>query len=180
MILIGCDPGVTGAVSVFLGCSLVGLKDMPSDEIVTEAKGADIRDLIGGPKVHKRHRLNPYKLAAVLREWSQGHSAILLREDVHPRGGQGAVTSGTLMESVGVIDGIAATLGIQIEKVDPSVWKRAMGVNDVKKMSCQRAIKEFPLWTDMFKRVSIDHNRAEAALLGLYGVRHLLRTLRFE
>ena len=172
MILIGCDPGVTGAVSLFLGRSLMGVKDMPSDKIITEAKGADIRDLIGGPKEHKSHRLNPYKLAAVLREWSEGHSVILLREDVHPRGGQGAVTSGTLMESVGVIDGIAATLGFQIEKVDPSVWKRVMGVNDVKSMSCQRAIKEFPLWRDTFKRV-MDHNRAEAALLGLYGVRHL-------
>lgn len=128
----------------------MGVKDMPSDEIITEAKGADIRDLIGGPKEHRSHRLNPYKLAAVLREWSEDHSVILLREDVHPRGGQGAVTSGTLMESVGVIDGIAATLGFQIEKVDPSVWKRVMGVNDVKKMSCQRDIKEFPLWRDTF------------------------------
>ena len=178
MILIGCDPGVTGAVSVFLGRSLMGVKDMPADEIITEAKGADIRDLIGGPKEHKSHRLNPYKLAAVLREWGEGHSVILLREDVHPRGGQGAVTSGTLMESVGVVDGIAATLGFQIEKVDPSVWKRVMGVNDVKRRSCQRAIKEFPLWRDTFKRV-MDHNRAEAALLGLYGVRHLSQSIRF-
>jgi hypothetical protein len=178
MILIGCDPGVTGAVSLFLGRSLMGVKDMPSDEIITEAKGADIRDLIGGPKEHKSHRLNPYKLAAVLREWSEGHSVILLREDVHPWGGQGAVTSGTLMESVGVIDGIAAALGFQIEKVDPSVWKRVMGINDVKRMSCQRAIKEFPLWRDTFKRV-MDHNRAEAALLGLYGARHLSRSIRF-
>src|ERR1700722_13405394 len=178
MILIGCDPGVTGAVSLFLGRILIGVKDMPSDEIVTEAKGADIRDLIGGPKEHKSHRLNPYKLASVLREWSEGHSVVLLREDVHPRGGQGAVTSGTLMESVGVVDGIAATLGFQIEKVDPSVWKRVMGVNDVKRLSCQRAIKEFPLWRDTFKRV-MDHNRAEAALLGLYGVRHLAQSIRF-
>jgi crossover junction endodeoxyribonuclease RuvC len=179
MILIGCDPGVTGAVSLFLGRSLIGVKDMPSDEIVTEAKGASIRDLIGGPKEHKKHRLNPYRLAAVLREWSEGHSVILLREEVHPRGGQGAVTSGTLMESVGLVDGICAAIGIQIEKVDPSVWKRAMGVNDVKRMSCERATKEFPMWRDMFKRV-MDHNRAEAALLGLYGVRHLSQSIRFE
>jgi crossover junction endodeoxyribonuclease RuvC len=171
MILIGCDPGVTGALSLFLGRSLINLKDMPSDEIVTEAKGADIRDLIGGPKVHKKHRLNPHRLVALLREWSQGHSAVLLREDVHPRGGQGAVSSGTLMESVGLVDGICAALGITVEKVDPSVWKRAMGISEVKRMSCERATKEFPSWAGSFRRVSIDHNLAEAALLGLYGIR---------
>jgi crossover junction endodeoxyribonuclease RuvC len=170
MVLISCDPGVTGALALFFGRGLIGVKDMPFDEIVTEAKGAGIRDLIGGPKVHKKHRLNPHRLAAVLREWSDGHGATLLREDVHPRGGQGAVTSGVLMESVGVVDGVCAALGIVVEKVDPSVWTRAMGINDVKRMSCERARREFPTWASVFTRVA-DHNRAEAALLGLYGVR---------
>jgi crossover junction endodeoxyribonuclease RuvC len=176
MLLIGCDPGVTGALALFHGSGLIGIKDIPSDEIVTEAKGAGIRDLIGGPKVHKKNRINPYKLSALLREWSEGHGVRLIREDVHPRGGQGAVSSGALMEAVGLIGGIAVTLGIDIEKVDPSTWKRAMGVSDDKKMSCQRALKEFPMWASMFKRTSMDHDRAEAALLGLYGVRHLPRT----
>jgi crossover junction endodeoxyribonuclease RuvC len=175
MILIGCDPGVTGALARFLGANLLGIKDIPSDEIVTEAKGAHIRDLIGGPKAHKKHRINAHGLAAVLRDWSEGHSVRLIREAVHPRGGQGAVSSGALMEVVGLIDGTCAALGIEVVKVDPSVWKLAMGINDNKTMSCRRAIKEFPMWASMFKRVSVDHDRAEAALLGLYGVRHLPR-----
>lgn len=175
MILIGCDPGVTGGLALFLGRCLIDVKDIPSDEILTEAKGAGIRDLIGGPKVHKKHRINAHGLAAVLRKWSEGHSVRLIREDVHPRGGQGAVSSGALMEVVGLIDGVCASLGIQVEKVDPSVWKRAMGLNGSKKVSCERAMKEFPLWAPTFKRTTIDDDRAEAALLGLYGVRHLPR-----
>lgn len=173
MILIGCDPGVTGGLALFHGRGLMGVKDIPNVEIVTEAKGAAIRDLIGGPKAHKKHRINPHGLAAVLREWTFGHSAILLREYVHPRGGQGAVTSGVLMEAVGIIDGICVAMGIEVKTVDPSTWKRTMGINAKKPMSCERAIKEFPMWAGMFKRVSIDHDRAEAALLGLYGVRNL-------
>jgi hypothetical protein len=173
MILIGCDPGVTGALSLFMGRCLVNVKDMPSDELVTETAGAEIRDLIGGPKQKKRRRLNAIRLAWMLREWSEGHGAVLIREAVHPRGGQGAVSSGALMETVGLIDGICAATGIQVEKVDPSTWKRAMGLSDDKKMSCQRATNEFPSWSTSFKRVSIDHNRAEAVLLGLYGVRHV-------
>jgi len=75
------------------------------------------------------------------------------------------------MEVVGLIDGVCAALGIEVEKVDPSVWKLAMGINDNKILSCKRAINEFPSWKDSFKRTSIDHNRAEAALLGLYGIK---------
>jgi hypothetical protein len=88
MLLIGCDPGVTGALAAFVGRSLISVKDIPSDEIVTEAKGADIRDLIGGPKQHRKTRVNPQRLAAVLREWTQGQGAVLIREAVRPRGGQ--------------------------------------------------------------------------------------------
>lgn len=173
MLLIGCDPGVTGALALFRCCRLVDVKDIPNDTIITETKGAKIRDIIGGPKQQKKKRVNPYGLAGVLRQWSEGHSITLIREAVHPRGGQGAVSSGALMEVVGLIDGVCAALGIQVEKVDPSVWKRAMGVNDDKRNSCTRAALEFPAWSASFKRVSIDHDKAEAALLGLYGVRNL-------
>ena len=176
MIVIGCDPGVTGALSLFLGGSILQLRDIPNTTTQTEAKGAEIRDLIGGPAVHRSTRINVYALAALLREWSEGHGVRLIREDVHPRGGQGAVTSGVLMESVGLIDGAAAALGISIEKVDPSVWKRAMGLTDNKALSCKKAAETFPRWADSFRRRSIDHNRAEAALLGLYGVCHLQKT----
>lgn len=174
MILIGCDPGVTGALAVFVGASLMGVKDIPNDQIVTEAKGAGIRDLIGGAKEHKKFRVNPYGLTAVLREWSEGHAARLIREDLHARGGQGAVSQAALMEVCGLIDGVCAGLGIVVDKVDPSTWKRAMGLKADKSVSCERAIKEFPVWAGMFNRKK-DHDRAEAALLGLYGVRHLPR-----
>lgn len=173
MILIGVDPGVTGGLALFLGSTLIGVKDMPNVEIVTETKGAELRDLIGGPKAHRKHRVSLHGLVAVLRDWSTGHSVRMVRERVHPRGGQGAVSSGVLMESVGQIDGVAAALGIPVETVDPTVWKLAMGITDNKAMSCKRATAEFPAWASMFKRTSIDHDRAEAALLGLYGVRHL-------
>lgn len=171
MILIGCDIGVTGGLAQFLGTNLIDVKDIPNVEIVTDAKGSEIRDLIGGPKVHKKHRLVPHEFAAVLREWTAGFSSRLIREDVHARGGQGAVSSGALMESVGLVDGICAVLGIQVIKVDPSTWKRAMGLTDDKGMSCQRAMKEFPKWASMFKRKTIDHDKAEAALLGLYAIK---------
>ncbi len=158
---------------MFVGTDLIDVKDIPNDEIVTEAKGAAIRDLIGGPKAHKKHRINPHRFVGLLRHWTEGHSARLIREDVHPRGGQGAVTSGVLMEAVGLIDGISAALGIQVIKIDPSTWKRAMGLTDKKSMSCERARVLFPRWASSFKRSTVDDDRAEAALIGMYGLKTL-------
>jgi hypothetical protein len=172
MLVIGCDPGVTGALSLFCGTALLDLRDIPNVKIVTEAKGADLRDLIGGPKEHRKFRVDPIGLAALLRDWRVQHNVRLVREKVHPRGGQGAVSSGVLMEVVGIIDGVAAALGIEVHTVDPTTWKRAMGLTDDKKLSCKRAAQEFPKWKESFKRTSIDDDKAEAALLGLYGVRH--------
>lgn len=172
MLVIGCDPGVTGALSLFCGTAMIDLQDIPNVKIVTEAKGADLRDMIGGPAAHTKFRVNPSALASLLRDWRVQHNVRLIREMVHPRGGQGAVSSGVLMEVVGLIDGVAAALGIEIETVDPSRWKREMGLTDDKKVSCRRAAQEFPKWASSFKRTSIDHDKAEAALLGLYGVRH--------
>jgi hypothetical protein len=175
MILIGCDPGVTGALALFLGDDLMAVVDMPSDLTITKSKGSEIRDLIGGPVEHKQRRINPVRLTDLLRPWIIDNTVIVVREKVQPRGGQGAVSSGTLMETAGLVDGVCVALGATVLLAEPARWKRVMGLNNDKKVSCKCAIKEFPRLKHEFRRTSIDHNKAEAALLGLYGIRHLIR-----
>lgn len=171
-IVIGIDPGLTGALSKFANGQLTDIKDIPS--VVTERpnKGADIRDLIGGKKSHKHTEIDKPALAALLRNWVQNFSATIVRERVHTMPRQGVVSSGRLMEVVGLIDGVAAALGIPVEPVEPEVWKRMTGCPTDKKEACRFAAKVFPAWAGHFKRTSIDHNRAESALIGLYGVRY--------
>jgi hypothetical protein len=54
--------------------------------------------------------------------------------------------------------------------VSPAKWKRALGLSDAE-TSRAKAIETWPTQAGLFARKR-DHNRAEAALLGLYGLKH--------
>lgn len=166
-IVIGIDPGISGALSLFVNGTLTDVRDMPVIETVKPSKGADIRDLIGGKKDHKRRDIDKHALAALLRDWTAGRSAKAWIEKVGARPNQ---NNNRFLEAIGIIHGIAAALSIEVETVLPGEWKRQTGTPADKGLACAHAAKVFPEWASLFKRVSIDHNRAEAALIGLYGV----------
>ena len=170
--VIGVDPGLTGALSYFVNGRLTDVKDIPVNVTDKASKGATIRDLIGGKSSHKHRELDKAGLADIFRKWVNNHSARIIREDVHTMPRQSIRNNGRLMEVVGAIDGIAATLGIPIVKVPPQTWQKATGTPPTEKGTCQRAAEVFPEWSDAFKRTSIDHNRADAVMIGCYGVIH--------
>jgi crossover junction endodeoxyribonuclease RuvC len=57
-----------------------------------------------------------------------------------------------------------------VRHATPSRWKKALGLNGEAEASRARAIETWPNRADLFARKK-DHNRAEAALLGLYGLK---------
>ena len=171
LIVVGVDPGITGALAQFVGGELRDIRDMPINTTEKASKGASIRDLIGGSKSHKRAEIDKGALAALLREWTGNFSARVVCEAVHTMPKQGIVSSGKLMHTLGIIEGITIALGIELMKVDPEKWKRLTGTPADKNLARARATQAFPEWTSHFNRVK-DHNRAEACLIGLYGVHH--------
>jgi crossover junction endodeoxyribonuclease RuvC len=70
----------------------------------------------------------------------------------------------------GAIEGVLAGLGIEVVLVAPTVWKPAMRLGSDKGRARAEAQRLFPALASLFGRVR-DDGRAEAALLGLYGVR---------
>lgn len=173
MIIIGVDPGVTGALARFEAGQLTDVRDIPANVETKKRSGAAVRDLIGGGKTTTRHVVDPNALASLLRDWVGLQPARILRERVGARPNQGIVSTGRLLEVVGLIDGVAAALSIPVETVEAETWKRATGTPTDKKDACIYAMRVFPEWADKFRRTSIDHNRAESALIGWYGVRFI-------
>jgi crossover junction endodeoxyribonuclease RuvC len=172
MLTIGIDPGsASGALALFIGRMLQDVKDIPLLEFHKESKGSDLRDLIGGPKEHVHHQLNAPALADILRTWTVGHSAEVFCEKVGVRYGQGIVSTGRFMTGAGIIKGVCAALALPFEEIDPIDWKRELGVTSDKDTSRALATKLFPSWAATFKRAKDEH-RAEAALIGWYGVQH--------
>jgi hypothetical protein len=171
-IIIGIDPGLTGALSKFEAGQLADIRDMPSTIVEKVSKGAELRDLIGGHESHKRREIDKAGLAALLRDWVANFSALIIREKVHTMPRQGIVSAGRFMEVVGIIDGVAAALGIPVETVEPQVWQRETNTPADEKGTCERARHIFPAWASYFKHHTVHHNRADAVMIGWYGVRN--------
>jgi crossover junction endodeoxyribonuclease RuvC len=69
-------------------------------------------------------------------------------------------------QSCGTIIGVIGALAIPVRHVTPAKWKKALGLTSDAGRSRAAAIERWPGQADLFARKR-DHNRAEAALLGL-------------
>jgi len=162
MMVIGIDPGLTGAaVLVSRGDLILECCDLPS------------RPRPHSGKVAKW--LDAGALAKILRDWrySYGleHNAVcVVIEQPRPMPGMPSTTSASLFDTVGVIRGVVAALNIgTILHADPKTWKSAynLAAGD-KNASIECAKRLFPYYAELFARAK-DHNRAEAALLAHWG-----------
>lgn len=169
-VVIGMDPGVKGALSLFEAGQLKDVRDFPLSQKHINTKGSDIRDLIGGQKKVTQHEIDIEGLVALLRDWTRGHSAVVYTEKVHPMPNQGVVSTTKFLRTVHLVEGICATLAVPLTAIAPEQWKRATNTPTDKDGARQYAMKLFPQWADCMKRKQ-DHNRAEAILIGMYGAK---------
>lgn len=163
MIVIGIDPGLTGAAVLTLDGKLLECADLP---VCARPGGA------GGKVVNW---LDVVGLARVLREWSARYEFVqfttcVVIEQPAPMPSMPSTTSASLFDTVGAIRGVIAALGLGRVHVDPKHWKRAYGLKaGDKDASRECAQRLFPTSANLFKRAK-DHNRAEAALLAHWGM----------
>lgn len=153
-LILGIDPGITGAIAWLRDGTLDRVEDMPVAEI----------------KVGKgfRKRLVPALLATMLDLPNISH---VFLEEVASRPGEGAVGAFSFGCGFGMIQGVLATLCLPYTLVRPQAWKTAMRVPADKGSAIARACREFPAMASKFARVK-DDGRAEASLIALYGFSH--------
>jgi crossover junction endodeoxyribonuclease RuvC len=126
MVILGIDPGLTGACAVLDGqrangiVEIVALYDLP-----TIGTGKQ-REIDATALAHLIRAHTPYAFAAV--------------EKVASRPGQGVSSTFKFGTSYGVIRGVIGTLEIPIRHVTPSKWKKTLGLNGDAEASRARAI----------------------------------------
>ena len=81
--------------------------------------------------------------------------------------GISGIAAYSLGATAATIGTVLALLGLGVKMVSPSTWKRAMEVPKDKEAARQFATERFG--TSEYWRRKLDHNRAEAALIALYG-----------
>ena len=158
MMLLGIDPGVTGAVAVFVDGVFDSVHDMP---FMTE------------PKKTKK-RVDPDELADLLTGAMAFHNEFhddvcAYIEQAHAMPQQGVSSVFGYGRTMGVIEGVLAGIGvINVYKVCPARWKRALGLvgkGNPKDADLQLARKLYP---NAYLNLQKHHNRADAILIGHY------------
>lgn len=160
MILVGIDPGLTGAIA-FLGHKgeYLGVHDIP-----TMARM--------GPKAFVKNQVNGAALeellAGELGAYDKNEIRVFVETPIAFPGQHVATTAAAFL-TAGIIEGVVAARHYPHELVAPKDWKRAIGLpakGDLKQTARARAVRLFP--QAPLGRVR-DHNRAEALLIAKYG-----------
>ena len=157
MRVIGIDPGVTGALAV-LDSDGVGAWRVAA---VYDLPAIAVRTALG--KV--RRNLDPVAMAALLDQIGQVDRCTVERLSAPP--GISGIAAYSLGATAATIATVLALGGVGAKLISPSVWKRSMDVPKDKNAARDFATERFG--TSEFRRRKMDHNRAEAALIALYG-----------
>jgi crossover junction endodeoxyribonuclease RuvC len=159
MIIAGIDPGLSGAVA-FLDATtgtVLDIADMPTLALARGGKS--------------KRELDAHSLARLIGDRPIGHAFV---EAVGAMPGQGVSSVFSFGKSFGVVIGVLAALEVPMTFVAPATWKRALGVPAAKDGARARASQLLPAAAHHWTRVR-DDGRAEAALIGHYGLRSLQR-----
>lgn len=151
MSIIGVDPGKHGAFALL-------------------ADDGELLDVADMPAVGKH--VSPVMVTDILWDWVnlEGGKTVII-EDVSASPQMGVVSAFSFGRSKGIIEGVAAALHCRVGYVTPALWKRNMKLTKDKNAARSMAIERWPDHREFFKRVK-DDGRAEAALIGLWQVRH--------
>lgn len=148
MTVIGCDPGISGAIAILDDSgALIECFDMP----VFKIKG--------------KSKIDVHQLGAFFSKHAIGARAVV--ELVGAMPGQGVTSMFTFGFAAGALHGAVGALGIPLETVSPRTWKAHYRLGKDKEESRQAATRRWP--SGPFSRVK-DGGRAEAALLALYSI----------
>ena len=144
MLVVGVDPGLSGAIAWVENGIVLDAVDMPiMDGRVDASTLADIVIKHGIPEM-------------------------VVVEKVSSMPGQGVASTFKFGQSYGALLGVFGALKLRIVHVTPRKWKGSMGLTSDKEMARGRAIDTWPSSSDLFRRKK-DHGRAEACLLALWG-----------
>jgi len=150
---LGIDPGLHGAIAIFdpLKRFPVAVLDMPLVKATKKSKA----------------RINKVELASIFDRHAKTIKRVVL-EDVHSMPGQGISSTFKFGHGVGILEGVIASLKLDLLKVTPAVWKKQFQLGKNKTDSRMKTIELFPLHADLFARAK-DDGRSEALLLAVYG-----------
>ncbi len=127
----------------------------------------DLPTLPSGPAC--RPEISPHLLAGIVRRWSPSRAWV---EWIGPRAGDRPAGAFAFGGSRATVEAVLACCAVPFRTITPATWKRAVGIpagQGMKGVARSRAIERWPAHAEAFAR-AMDHDRAEAALIGWAGL----------
>jgi hypothetical protein len=151
MKIVGIDPGVQPTLACLHDNNEVIFED---ETCVTVKRGKSLK-----------REPEPRVICRILKIW---HPDLVIIERVGGRPGESISAVASFMRALGILQGICCGMTLPFEMVEPSRWTRDMRVKKGEDAGRARALELFPHLTEDLHRKK-DHNRADAAMLALWG-----------
>ena len=153
MIIIGIDPGLSGAIAVLENNEVKKILEIP---VMSEGK-------------KNKRQLNNAQLVNLLKDNIKDfNDAAVVVEQVNAMPGQGVTSMFNFGQTFGAIKGICAALGLPIYFVRPAKWKKHFDlINSSKDASRTKVIEMYPLLSSQLSRKK-DVNKSDAILIARF------------
>ena len=155
MLIIGIDPGITGAICFFENGKIIDVIEMPS-----MAEGKKNKRQVNGSQIYNEisKRINK----------SEKNSIRVVIEQVSAMPGQGVTSMFNFGQSFGILKGICSAMQLPVYFVRPAKWKKYFGlINSEKDASRTKAIEMFPYFSSQLSKKK-DSNKADAILIASF------------
>ena len=155
MLIIGIDPGISGAICFFVDGKVIEVINMP-----TMTEGKKNKKQVNGAQVYNEISKQ------VKKSESKGIRVII--EQVSAMPGQGVTSMFNFGQSFGILKGICSAMQLPMYFVRPAKWKKYFNlINSEKDASRTRAIEIFPYFSSQLSKKK-DNNKADAILIASF------------
>ena len=153
MIIIGIDPGLSGAIAILDDKKVLSIFEMP---VMAEGK-------------KNKRQLNSAQLVNIIKSnIIKSDEIAVVVEQVNAMPGQGVTSMFNFGQTFGAIKGVCAALELPIFFVRPSKWKKHFElINTHKDASRTKAIEMFPKISSILSKKK-DVNKSDAILIARF------------
>ena len=135
MLIIGIDPGISGAICFMLNGKIIDVIEMPN-----MADGKKNKRQVNGSQIYN-------EITMKINDYSKEEIRVVI-EQVSAMPGQGVTSMFNFGQSFGIIKGICSAMNLSMYFVRPAKWKKFFNlINSQKDASRTKAIEIFPYFS---------------------------------
>ena len=155
MLIIGIDPGISGAISFLENGKIHDVLIMP-----TMTEGKKNKRQVNGAQIYNEIKKRITKI--------ENQDVRVIIEQVSAMPGQGVTSMFNFGQSFGILKGICSAMQLPVYFVRPTKWKKYFNlINSEKDASRTRVIEIFPYFSSQLSKKK-DSNKADAILIASF------------